>query len=258
MVLYRRGTDCLSSAVNRESHLIFLITSAGTVCRGFKKRVQLLFYLTAVLISIPESIYSQNGYQSDTVKSYSLEQCIDYALKHQPLLNQSIINQSIVKTSNAVNLSGWLPQLSLSGNLIHYNQLPTTLVSNPIPGGPPIATHTGIGNTSIPEFTASQTIFDPQLLSSAKKAPLLVKQTEQITDSTRIYLVSAVSKSYYNLLLTIEQINVLQEDTARLGRTVKDTYNQYIGGTVDETDYEQALITLNNSCLLYTSPSPRD
>ncbi|MBS1660539.1 MAG: TolC family protein, partial [Bacteroidetes bacterium] len=49
------------------------------------------------------------------------------------------------------------------------------------------------------------------------------------------------------LLLTLEQIDVLKEDTARLNKTVSDTYHQYVGGIVDETDYDQALITLNNS-----------
>ena len=68
-----------------------------------------------------------------------------------------------------------------------------------------------------------------------------------MTDSTKVFLVSSVSKSYYNVLLTLEQINVLKEDTARLGRNVRDTYHQYVGGIVDETDYEQAQITLNNT-----------
>ena len=63
----------------------------------------------------------------------------------------------------------------------------------------------------------------------------------------KIYVVSSISKSFYNLLLTLEEIDVLKEDTARLGRNILDTYNQYVGGIVDETDHEQAVITLNNS-----------
>ncbi len=212
-----------------------------------KDSIRLFLFLTAILINLPICSYSQNNFQSDSVKTFTLEQCINYALQNQPFLNQSIINQSIVKTSNAINLSGWLPQLSLSGSLVHFYQLPTTLVANPVSGGPPIAAREGTINTFIPEFYASQTIFDPQLLSAALKAPLNTKQAEQITDSTKIFIVSAVSKSFYNLLMTLDQINVLKEDTARLGRTVEDTREQYIEGIVDETDYEQAVITLNNS-----------
>ena len=48
-------------------------------------------------------------------------------------------------------------------------------------------------------------------------------------------------------MLTLEQINVLKEDTARLGKNLRDAYHQYKGGIVDETDYEEAAISLNNS-----------
>ena len=78
-------------------------------------------------------------------------------------------------------------------------------------------------------------------------AHLYTKQAEQVTDSVKIFVVSSVSKSFYNLLLTLEEINVLKEDTARLGRNITDAYHQYVGGIVDETDYQQAVITLNNS-----------
>jgi outer membrane protein TolC len=93
----------------------------------------------------------------------------------------------------------------------------------------------------------SQAIFSPSLIYAYRSAPLYTKQSQQATDSTKIFLVSSVSKSFYNVLLTLEQINVLKEDTARLGKNLRDAYHQYKGGIVDETDYEEAEITLNNS-----------
>ena len=48
-------------------------------------------------------------------------------------------------------------------------------------------------------------------------------------------------------MLTLEQINVLKEDTTEFGKSFRDAYHQYVGGIVDETDYEQAEITLNNT-----------
>ncbi len=181
-------------------------------------------------------------------ESLTLKQCIDYAMQHQPSLNVSLINIDVTKTTNSINLAGWLPQVNTSGSLIHYIQSPgnhTGTGSNTTTG-----TSSGGGsytNTFVPGLTVSQAIFSPSLLYAAKSASLLVKQAQQVTDSTKIFLVSSVSKSYYNVLLTLEQINVLKEDTARLGRSLRDAYHQYKGGIVDETDYEQAAITLNNS-----------
>jgi len=191
---------------------------------------------------------AQNGIAKDTSQFLTLSQCIDYALQHQPLLNQSLINVSIARTTNAINLSGWYPQVNLSANLTHYIQLPTSFITDTAnPGGGPIKTKTGIANTVIPELSVTQALFSPSLLYAAKSAPLLVKQAQQITDSTKIFIVATVSKAFYNLLLTLEQIEVLKEDTVRLGQNLRDAYHQYVGGIVDETDYEQATITLNNS-----------
>jgi outer membrane protein TolC len=201
--------------------------------------------MLAVLISV--SAYSQNRVRPDSTQLFTLGECIRYALQHQPGLNQSIVNMAVARATNAINLSGWFPQLNLSGTMLHYNQLPTTITPNPVPGGPPIPVHTGVTNTAIPELSASQTIFEPQLYYAASSAQLLTKQAGQISDSIKIFTVSAVSKSFYNLLLTLEEINVLKEDTARLGRNIVDAHHQYVGGIVDETDYQQAVITLNNS-----------
>ncbi len=197
---------------------------------------------------VPGRMCSQtNDTAADSVPTFALDDCVAYALQHQPALNQSLLNISVARTTNAINLSGWLPQIGVSGNLTHYNQLPTTLAPSPTAGGPPVPTHTGVTNTAIPELSATQAVFDPQLLYSATSAHLFVEEAEQIADSTKIFIVSNVSKSFYNLLLTLEQVNILKEDTARLGTDVQDTYHQFVAGLADETDYEQAVITLNNS-----------
>src|ERR1700744_353651 len=54
----------------------------------------------------------------------TLRGCIDYALLHQPALNRSLININITKETNAVNLSTLLPQVSASGQFVHYLQQP--------------------------------------------------------------------------------------------------------------------------------------
>jgi outer membrane protein TolC len=211
-------------------------------------RTKLLIFFISVLINISFCAYSQKSNKSDTLQTFTLAQCIDFAFQHQPALNQSLINLNIARITNRINLSGWLPQVNLSGNLLHYNQLPTSFVPNQtVPGGPLVQTHTGVSNSFVPVLSASQTIFNPQLVYSARKAPLYIQQAEQVTDSAKINIVSSVSKSFYTLLFTLEQINVLEEDTARLGRSVLDAYHQYVGGIADVTDYEQAIITLNNS-----------
>jgi len=189
--------------------------------------------------------FSQPGNVPDTGQALTLDQCVNYALKHQPGVNQALINIAITKTTNSINLAGWLPQANIGANLTHYLTLPTSFVKNS--GGTLVQQKTGVVNTAVPVLTVTQTIFNPALLYTAKSAHLLVQQAEQITDSTKINIVAGVSKTFYGLLLTLEQINVLKEDTARLNKNLHDTYHQYVSGLVDETDYDEAAITLNNS-----------
>jgi len=186
--------------------------------------------------------------EADTTEYLTLKQCIDYALIHQPALNRSLLNISIAKETNAVNLSGFFPQVSIEGTLTHYIQLPTSFFSDTSGSSTaPVRQRLGVVNTLTPEIYVSQAIFSPGLTYALRSAPLYLKQSNQITDSTKINVVATVSKAFYNLLLTLEQINVLKEDTLMLRQSVEDTYHQYVGGIVDETDNDQATITLNNS-----------
>ena len=68
-----------------------------------------------------------------------------------------------------------------------------------------------------------------------------------MVDSSKIGITVAVTKAFYNLLLGLEEIDVLKADTAMLAKSVSDAYHQYIGGIVDITDYQEAVISLNNS-----------
>lgn len=189
--------------------------------------------------------FSQPNTPSDTTAQVlNLDQCVAYALKHEPMINMAMINVAIVRATNAINTSGWLPQVNVTGNFTHYNTLPTSFFND---SGKLTQEKTGIVNTITPTLAVTQTIFNPALLYAVHAAPLYVKQAQQITDSTKIEIIDAVSKSFYSLLNTLEQINILKEDTARLNKNVNDTYHQYVGGIVDKSDYDEAVISLNNS-----------
>lgn len=65
--------------------------------------------------------------------------------------------------------------------------------------------------------------------------------------SNKISVVVNVSKAFYAVLLTSQQIQLLTDDIARLKRSLQDALNQYKAGVVDKTDYERASIALNNA-----------
>lgn len=203
-----------------------------------------LIVSSCLLLCISIAGFSQGVNKADT--ALTLDQCVAYALKHQPVINQALVNVAITRATNSINLAGWFPQVNVSANLTHYITLPTSFIKNATTGAI-VEQRSGVVNTAIPVLSVTQTIFNPALLLATKTAPLFIKEAEQITDSTKIEIAAGVSKTFYGLLLTLQQIGVLKEDTERLAKNVSDAYHQYVGGIVDETDYDQALIALNNA-----------
>jgi outer membrane protein TolC len=216
---------------------------------AFKRIIFPTFFLCLSIgaSSLINTAAAQMNSPQDTASALTLDQCVAYALKHEPLINISIVNVAIVRATNAINTAGWLPQVNITGSFTHYNTLPTSFF---VDTGKLTQTKTGIINTITPTIAVTQTIFNPALLFAVHTAPLYVKQAQQVTDSTKIEIIDAVSKSFYSLLNTLEQINILKEDTARLNKNVSDTYHQFVGGIVDKTDYDEAVISLNNSLFL--------
>jgi outer membrane protein TolC len=176
--------------------------------------------------------------------SYTLTDCLKYALKNQPVLKQSSIDEQIARKNNAIALSGWLPQVNGSANFQHYFQVPTAFS---VVNGVLTPVNSGVYNYSLPQITATQTIFNTDVMLAIRAAKLSEEQVHQVTTGTKINLVSAVSKAFYDLLLSIEQIDVYKEDTARLKKNQSDAYNRFVSGVVDKVDYKQATISLNNS-----------
>ena len=218
----------------------------GKVRSLFSKRTKASFNCSLLYTGIKQFLQrAQQASRTDTlIPSLTLPQCIDYALKNQPALQQAQINVAITKTNNSINVSGWLPQVGVTANLVHYTQLPTTILTTT---SGPEALKTGVVNTAIPTLSATQVLFSPNLLYAATSAHLYLEEAKQVVDSSKINVVASVSQAFYNLLLTLAQIDVLKQDTTLFARNVLDAYHQYVGGIVDETDYEQATITLNNA-----------
>ncbi|HVX28369.1 MAG TPA: TolC family protein [Parafilimonas sp.] len=194
------------------------------------KQLWCVFLFSATFLSVraqkQDSLLSEAG----------LETCVQYALTHQPAFQQSIIDQQIVNAEIKTRLADWYPQVGLDYTLQHYFKTPkysTTGVS--------------VQNFSSAYFGATQNIFNPDVLLASKTAGNVRMQSKQLTENDKIYLVLNVSKAFYDVLLSQQQINLVDQDIARLSRSVKDAYSQYQAGVVDKTDYKRAQISLNNA-----------
>jgi len=208
--------------------------------------VKIFFSLAVICCTISSgSVFSQNKSDSLLAKA-SLNDCIQYALKNQPLIRQSKIDEEITETTIRSKLADWYPQINLNYNLQHNIILPTSFFPDAATG---IKRPVKIGakNISTVGFTGSQAIFNQDLLLANRTVKDVRAQVQQTNTSNKINVVVEVSKAYYDLLLTQKQVQVLDENIVRAERSFKDAFNQYEGGIVDKIDYKRAQINLNNT-----------
>ncbi len=198
-------------------------------------------FIIAAFVLVNSLVYSQTQSGTDSLLNQAtLKNCVEYALAHQPSIQQSLLDQKIVNQEIKIKLADWYPQLNLNFNYQRNYILPTSIFQ-----GHPVTF--GVVNTSNAQFSLTQTIFNRDVLFASSTAHDVRLQASQTTTSNKINLVVNVSKAFYSVLLAQQQIRLADEDIVRLQQSYQDAYNQYKSGTVDKTDYERAKISLNSS-----------
>ena len=202
---------------------------------------KIIFAIQIIIIINTSPIFSQTSLPTDSLLyEASLENCVEFALKNQPLIKQSLIDERITNQEIKSKLADWFPQLNFNFNFQHNYQLQTSVIQGN-------AVHFGVINTSSAELSLNQTIFDRDVLLASSSAGDVRKEAEQSTAENKINVVVNVSKAFYAALLSQNQIDITNEDITRLTQSEKDAYNQYKSGIVDKTDYMRATVALNNA-----------
>lgn len=197
----------------------------------------LFIYASIAAVSLGSAMAQDNRNLSSNA---TLDELINFALSNKIEVKQAKIDQEIAEREIASALSGWFPQINANGNLSHFIQLPTAYIN-----GQNIAM--GQKNTSSLTFQADQAIINPGLFQASKAAQFIRQQNTLNMENTKINTVVDVSKAYYDILTSEEQINIINENIARIQRQYTDANARYETGLVDKIDYKRAQISLNNA-----------
>lgn len=197
-------------------------------------------FLWAALFILGQSLSAQTKPADSLLTNATLEQCVQYALIHQPVIQQSLIDESITETIIKDKISEWYPQLNFAYLFQHNFQLQKVVFQgNTI--------KLGTDNTSAMQVTLNQNILNRDVLFASKTKDEVRTQAKQITSGSKIEIAAATAKAFYDVLTTMQQIKAADEDIIRLERSLKDALNLYKVGITDKTDYKRATIALNNT-----------
>ncbi|GAC1381234.1 MAG: TolC family protein [Ginsengibacter sp.] len=185
---------------------------------------------------------STDGQRNDdtVLTEVTLTNAIHYAITKNPSLKNAGLQQEITEATIRSKLAEWYPQLNFNYSLQHNFQLPVANFN-----GQTITT--GFQNTSGAQFGATQSIFNRDVLLASRTASDVRLQALQNTTQQKITIAANVSKAFYDIILTTQQIQVTDEQISRINASLKDAKFRYESGIVDKTDYKRATIALNNA-----------
>ena len=205
-----------------------------------QRKTRLPYAVILLVLLFPYRSGAQNTPPDSVLQDATLEKVVQYALVHQPAVQQAQVDEEVTDKIIKGKLADWYPQINFVYNYQRFIDLQSSVI-----GGNVI--RFGVNNTSAMQVNATQNIFNRDVLlasSTASKVRILASQN---TTRSKIDVVVDVTKAFYDVLATLQQIKVGEEDIIRLNRSLKDAYSQYNAGVTDKTDYKRATILLGNA-----------
>jgi outer membrane protein len=181
--------------------------------------------------------------------AFTLQQAIEHALKN----NYSAINAT--KDIQAAKEKKWettasgLPQIN--GNIGYLNNLDFTeqgVTGGGGFGGAPgtVSTITfGTKHSIDAKATLTQLLFDGSYLVGLQSAKVYLQISENAKIKTDFQIKEMVTNAYGNVLLSRENISILEKNKTSLEKTFFETNETFKNGLIEEENVEQLQITLS-------------
>ncbi|GAA0893393.1 TolC family protein [Fulvivirga kasyanovii] len=189
--------------------------------------------------------------QQEGAKGLSLQECVEYALNN----NQDVINaayeKEIAQTQVGETLSRGLPQVNIDAG-INYNFEPQKSLLDASTFDPNVPEGQEVeisfqqkydGNVAL---SVRQLIFDGSFFVGLQASKTYKELSTKEHIKTQIDVVEAVSKAYYNVLVTQEQFELLQVNLARLDTLLNETQIMYDNGFAEKIDVSRLKVQHNN------------
>ncbi len=198
-------------------------------------------------------------------RTFDLQQCIEYAIENNPQLKIAELEVDISKANVGEYRSIGLPQINADINFTQNLAIQTNFITDFIsPVTYQVLLQEGlienipdIDTTPIPaafgtDYTAragvqvSQLVFDGSYFVGLKAAATFQEVSAKEQIKTKIDVAEAVEKSYYAVLISQENLELLVTNYQRLDSLLKETQLLYDNGFAEKIDVNRVKIEYNN------------
>jgi len=201
-------------------------------------------FLTASLIcTIAAAAMAQQAPPPNTPVSYSLADCINYAYIHQDSVKNAVLDVKSAEYKVKETIGSGLPQVNGSISFQDFLKTPASLAPAGIFEGKPdfnaplVPLPFGaLKYNNTYGLTASQLLFSGTFLVGLQAVKTFKELSERSLIRSKIDINVSVTKAYYQVLVSGEQIKLLDANIAQLKQTLDQTTQQNKQGFVEKID----------------------
>lgn len=201
--------------------------------------------LTALLLLAVKALSAQQD--SSGAYVFTLDECIKYALGNQ----NDVVNARLSRQSSRERIREMrgrlLPHVTVTGNFTDNLKLQTSLIPDFVNDpSQKIPVQFGTKFSSALTGEATQTLFNSDYFLGLRAAKvydeLSVRDLQRTAIDTRVQ----VSVAYFDVLVAIESIRIVDANLAQFGKTLKDTKARYTEGVAERIDVDRIQASFNS------------
>lgn len=197
---------------------------------------KMMITMCALLLALGVSAQTTEGATEMTTMRLTLQEAIDLALSENPTIKVADMEVERYDYVRKETLGNLYPTLSASGTYTY------AVVKSEISKGLSF----GADNTISAAAEVGLPLVVPAVWSSIKMTKIQMENAVELARASRIDMVNAVKKAYYNILLAEQSLAVLRSSEATVSKTVEDTRIQYEHGLASEYNLLTAEVQLSN------------
>ena len=207
-----------------------------------------LIFTVSLTLGLTAAAFSQQGSTAGKTHDFSLTDCINYAYNHQ----HDVINAKLDVTSADYHvreiIGQGLPQLNGAANFTDYLKIPTTLLPGEFFNAPGtfVPVKFGVKYQSNLSLNATQTIFDPNYIIGLQGRKTYKELYERSYTRSKIDVNVNVTKAYYQVLVSVEQLKLLDADINQLKQQLDETAARNKQGFVEKIDVDRITVQYNS------------
>jgi outer membrane protein len=224
-----------------------------------KRLYQTLF----LILIVPLWTNAQDATTTATPSSFSLDDCIKYALENTVDIKNARVDEQIADSKVKETIGIGLPQVDGSVGIQHNPKLPRFYSQydpdqdaafgdlSSIPGIQPgdlialpnFFQQPSAGTAGI---TINQLLFNNSYLVGLKASDTYQSLSRKATQQTQIQVIENVAKAYYAVLVSNERIALFDNNIARVDSLLRTTRAMNENGFAEAIDVDRTQVTLNN------------